>query len=390
MPRVLYYGSSTQVHSGASQWMFRLADRMRERGHRTLAALPADGGIAEWYHEAGVPTVRCWSKPLSRRRSLFGQLRYPAALFDAVADLRSVIRAHDVDIVHVNEVTYLAGLLAGRVSDVETVCHVRICRTSSPMRNVLGSLAYRFSDRVVCVSDRVAECLFRDLGFDGPRVTVVRDGLPSPERFESLPDGRRFRATFDIDEDAFLVVNVSKLIRNKGQDRVLDAAGRTWDEDIVYAIVGGDVDGHEAYAASLRRRGAGLENVAMTGFYPDLTEVLGAADALIHVPRHEDPFPGVVLEGMAAGLPVIGSTSGGIPEQIDDGETGYLVDQRGDTETIVGHIRRLAAEPTLRSRLGRTGADRAFDRFDPDAYFDEMDGLYRQLSDEPRVRAYSS
>ncbi|WP_049927384.1 glycosyltransferase family 4 protein [Halopiger goleimassiliensis] len=382
MATILYYGTSTQIHSGAAQWMFRLADRMREFGHETIAVLPDRDGIAEWYESAGITTRTCWAEPV-QRQSLAAQAQYPFQSLRAVRELRRLIDDEGVDVLHVNEIRYLPAVIAGATSDVRTLTHTRICLESPKLRKVFGTIGATLSDRVLCVSNRTADMMFRSVGHERS-VDVLHDGLPTPERFDPLPDGEVFRTEFDVDEDAFLVVSVSKLVENKAQDRLLAAAERMRDEPIEFAIVGGRVDGHEAYADGLERRVEDLQNARLTGFYEDLPEVLGAADVLVHVPRHEDPFPGVVLEGMTAGVPVIGSKSGGIPEQIDDGETGYLVDKTGDVEGITDRVRHLERNPDVRRRLGETGKRRARERFDPDTYFGEIDAIYRDLSGERR------
>ncbi|MDF9743994.1 glycosyltransferase family 4 protein [Natrinema salsiterrestre] len=378
MATVLYYGTSTQIHSGAAQWMYRLADRMREYGHDTIAVVPGTDGIAAWYAEAGIPTYVLEGDPISRRPAI-DQLQYPFRVLENVRRLRRLIRTESVDLVHVNELRYPSALLAGTTSQSRTIGHVRMCLNPYHLRKAFGAMGAHLSDRVVCVSHRTADVMFRTVGYES-NIEVLHDGLPSPDRFSDLPAGTAFRSEFGIDEDAPLAVCVSKLIRDKGQDRLLDAARRLRDEDLEFAVVGGTVEGHEAYARALERRVRELENVTLTGFYEDLPEVLGAADVLVHLPRHEDPFPGVVLEGMAAGLPVIGSQSGGIPEQIDDGETGYLVAKTGDIGTVVERLRDLAGDSTLRDRLGREARRRSAARFDPEAYFDEIDGLYTELA----------
>lgn len=383
MPKVLYYGSTAQIHSGACQWMKRMADDMRNYGFETKAILPENRGIASWYIDSEIPIEYLWSEPIRRQRSLLGQLRYICLALITTVNLWLQIRREEIDIVHVNEIRFLPGLLAGAVSGAYTVCNVRICFESPLLRWIFGGIVYLLSDTVICVSNRTAEMMFESVGFTGDKVRVIHDGLPSPGRFEDLPEGDVFRDEFGIDDDDFLVVSVSKLVRNKGQDRILDAATQLpLDDDVEFAIVGGTVKDHEEYAAELAERAEEIRNVQLTGFYEDLSEVLGAANALIHVPRHEDPFPGVVLEGMICKLPVIGSRSGGIPEQIDDGETGYLVPKEGGERQIADYISTLAVEDELCERLGEAGRQRAFEHFDMDEYFERIKEEYNTLLSE--------
>ena len=66
---------------------------------------------------------------------------------------------------------------------------------------------------------------------------------------------------------------------------------------------------------------------------------------------------------MAAGLPVVASRVGGVPEQVVDGETGLLVDP-GDPKPLAAALERLTGDPALRRRLGAAGRVRAEERFD--------------------------
>jgi glycosyltransferase involved in cell wall biosynthesis len=378
MASILYYGSSTQIHSGASQWMFRMADQMRDRGHTVRAVLPANEGVTERYRRSEIEVVEHWSEPLRRRRSALGQFGY--VLFGLVAafQLALYIRRNDVDVVHVNDVRFFPGLVAGKLGNARCICHVRAIYESELLRSVLAGLVVRLSDRVLCVSERTQEIMFEEVGYATDNVGVLHDCVPEPERFESL-DGTSFREEHGIGPGEIVVAHVSKLTENKAQDRVLDAAERVVErtDDVRFVLVGGEVDGHEEFANEIRRRADGVDAVHVAGFVPDVTEALAASDVSVHVPRHEDPFPGVVLEGMLAGNPVVGSRSGGIPEQIDECETGYLVPKARGIEETAGRIRQLCEDDEHRREMGETAARRCRERFPPAAYFQSLDQTYR-------------
>ena len=380
MPRVLYYGSSSQIHSGACQWMYRLAHNMREHGFETTAVLPEKDGIASWYQESDIPVEYMWSEPIRRRRSLFGQIVYLAHTFQETIRLWNLIRTKEIDIVHVNEIVYLPGLLAGKLSSARTVCHVRAAFESKWIRKSLSGLAILCSDRIVCVSERTAEVMFTEVGYGREQIDVIHDGLPSPERFEASIDENSFRSSIGVDPDDFLVVCVSKIVHGKGQDRLLDIAPSL--PDIEFAIVGGEVDGHEKYAEELKEKASKISNLHLTGFYPDIAEVLHAADVVVHLPRYEDPFPGVVLEAMIAAKPVIGSKAGGIPEQIDEGNTGYLVEKKGGEVALKDCLCQLRDNPSSRRSLGQTAKEKAMENFSPTAYFENISILYNDLQTE--------
>jgi hypothetical protein len=80
------------------------------------------------------------------------------------------------------------------------------------------------------------------------------------------------------------------------------------------------------------------------------------------------------------GLPVVCSDAGGLPENIDDGVTGFVVPRR-DAGALADRLARLASDPTLREQLGTSARRRAETRFDVEHQLDRFDGLYRELLD---------
>jgi glycosyltransferase involved in cell wall biosynthesis len=87
-----------------------------------------------------------------------------------------------------------------------------------------------------------------------------------------------------------------------------------------------------------------------------------AADVYVH-PAKADTFPNAVIEAMACGCPVIGTSVGGIPEQIEPGSTGFLV-PTGHVPELAARISDLLGDADLRRRMGQAAAARAADRYD--------------------------
>ncbi len=103
-------------------------------------------------------------------------------------------------------------------------------------------------------------------------------------------------------------------------------------------------------------------NPEMVGLYYQ------AADVYLH-PSRADTFPNVVLEALACGTPVVATAVGGIPEQIDDGVTGFLVPP-GDSEAMAARVAQLLRDANMRRRLGENAADHARQRFSLDSQVD--------------------
>ena len=106
-------------------------------------------------------------------------------------------------------------------------------------------------------------------------------------------------------------------------------------------------------------------------------EQLPQLDVLVQ-PSRADNLPLSILEAMAAGLPVVGSRVGGIPELIVDGVTGFVVEPESP-RALADALERLAASPELRKELGGKGAERVAEHFSSEQVARRMVALYEEL-----------
>jgi glycosyltransferase involved in cell wall biosynthesis len=149
----------------------------------------------------------------------------------------------------------------------------------------------------------------------------------------------------------------------KGQHVFLSAFAEAFPEESARAVVIGDAlfEGDKSYAADLRALAEELgiaSRVDFLGFTEEVPAELARLDMLVHSSVVPEPFGQVVVEGMAAGLPVVATDGGGPREIITDGVDGLLY-PAGDQQALAEVLRRLAADPVLRARLGRAGQSRA-------------------------------
>jgi glycosyltransferase involved in cell wall biosynthesis len=112
------------------------------------------------------------------------------------------------------------------------------------------------------------------------------------------------------------------------------------------------------------------------GFRRDITRILPAMDVMVQ-PSREDAFPRVVCEAMAAGLPVVGTRSGGMEEQVVDGETGYLAPV-GDANAVAQAVLRLLADPDRCRAMGQAGRRRFETHFRLETMSERFLGVLRQ------------
>ena len=148
---------------------------------------------------------------------------------------------------------------------------------------------------------------------------------------------------------------VGRLAPWKGQNVFFQAFAKAFpDGEEVAVLVGSALFGEDKYERQLRELVCDLgieERVEFRGFRSEVFEELSTVDALVHASIIPEPFGQVIVEGMAAGLPVIAVRAGGPAEILVDGETGLLYPS-GDVDALASLLRRLADDVELRSRLG--------------------------------------
>jgi len=197
-------------------------------------------------------------------------------------------------------------------------------------------------------------------GFPASRLHVIPLGIePADEA-----DGR---------EDGPLVAGVaSNLEYWKGVDVLIDAASA------MRAPVQLEVFGGGSLAGELERQAheAGVDS-RFHGFVPDARSRLRELDVLVQ-PSRADNFPLAVLEAMSAGVAVVATRVGGVPELVVDGETGLIVEPE-DPAALAEALDSLAADPARRRELGRRGRARVLDEFTPERMADRTVALYRDL-----------
>ena len=138
-------------------------------------------------------------------------------------------------------------------------------------------------------------------------------------------------------------------------------------------------DGLRGGAAARRADELGLERAGWTSpaSVDDVEAELAAMDVLVHASVIPEPFGQVVVEGMAAGLPVVAPAAGGPAEVITHERDGLLY-PAGDGPALADGLRRIAADPGLRWRLGAAGRRRAAD-FEPENLAGEVMSLYQSM-----------
>lgn len=186
-----------------------------------------------------------------------------------------------------------------------------------------------------------------------------------------------FRSRYDIPDNKKIIVQVSWIIPEKGIPDLLEVAQIVCSKrkDAQFVIVG---EGPYRERYQRRANEMGLEDsVTWTGLMKDPfgEGVYDAADIVCQLSQWEEVFGWMIAEAMAFSKPVVANRVGGIPELVDDGETGFLVD-RGDVQQAAERVLSLLENEELREKLGQAGRQKTEARFNLQTNVTELLKVY--------------
>jgi glycosyltransferase involved in cell wall biosynthesis len=218
----------------------------------------------------------------------------------------------------------------------------------------------RWVDRVVCVSEGQAVKV-RQAGVPDENVCVIRNAIRAERFAHRNTDSREVLQSLFPTRRRLIVGAAGRLSPEKGFDVLIRAAVRIARDDrsIGFVVFG---EGPQRAELTERIRGAGIEDVfVLAGHRKDLDELLPHLDVSV-LPSYTEGLPNVVLEAMAAGVPVVATAVGGTPEVVTNDETGYLVPP-GDATELAAQMARLLECEANRRRFGAKGRLQVQERF---------------------------
>jgi glycosyltransferase involved in cell wall biosynthesis len=361
--------NSIRAYGGGEKWALRSAGLMRERGHAVTIICAPGSDLEARCREADLP---CVTVRMRHDVSPAGVLGLARALSRASADAavccneraaRLAALAHRLMPGGRPVLLYRNGLEAS----FKNKTHNRVVVAPRVARFVANSEAVR--REMLAFGWIPAERL--GLIYNGVDVQAIRGADPAGVR-EELGAGP---------EDVVLL-SAARLVPEKGHALLLEALA------VLPATATLWIAGEGPEAASLRERAAALglgERVHFLGFRADVPRLLRAADALCH-PSSREGAPNIVLEAMAAGLPVVALDASGTGELVADGETG-LLSAPGDPEALRRNLEAVVRDADLRRRLGEAGLKRVKAEFTEERSVDRWLELMQACLAESRARA---
>lgn len=391
--RVCYLDHTAKL-SGGEIALARLLETIDRSAIDPWVILAEDGSLAERLRAAGIQVdiVPLSGTVLDVRKDsvesgIFSKVGMILQVLAYGFKVAALIRTQPVDIIHTNSLkSDIYGMLVSRFCRVPLIWHIRdhIDVTYLPAFAVkmMRFLAARVPAFVIANSQSTLDQLHLAVAKPGavvpsgvdPHGEVVYDGIASgipPLASDTLMTG------------PLRIAIVGRLAGWKGQHIFLDAAAKLVEAgiDAKFLLAGTAMFGEDDYVAELHSQvdRLGLQGkVEFLGHVDPIEAFLPTVSILVHASTSPEPFGQVVIEGMAAGIPVVATDGGGVKETVVHGESGLLVPM-GNAQALADALRMLIDRPELRAKLSTKGRQRVLRHFTASITARKVERVYREV-----------
>jgi glycosyltransferase involved in cell wall biosynthesis len=333
--KIVHVEAGMHLYGGAQQVLY-LLEGLRDRGCDNLLVCPTGSAIAGAARAAGVTVTEL-------------PLRGDADLV-FVPRLYRLLRRQRPDLVHLHS-RRGADVLGGIAARLARVPCVLSRRVDNPENAAWARVKYRLYHRVITISAGIRRVLL-EAGVAPDRVVCVPSAV-DPAPYAHACERTWFTTEFGLPSSARVLGVIAQLIPRKGHRHLLAALPpllQRYPELHVLFLGQGPLHGELAssIAAPPYR-----DRVRLAGFRADLPRLLPCLYGVVH-PAEMEGLGVSLLQAAAAGVPIVASRAGGIPEAVRDGINGLLVPP-GEPAALTQSIDRLLADPVYAADLGRRG-----------------------------------
>ncbi len=234
----------------------------------------------------------------------------------------------------------------------------------------------KFTAKIICVSQYDRELALKFKVAPADQLVMIHNGVdprPFSTAMSSAVD-KKFRK-----DSAPVITTVGRLVPQKDPLTLLRACLLLKPDFRVLIVGDGALRTQVKQFVNDNRKLYG--SVSLLGESENIPEILTASDIFVLSSRWEG-LPRAVIEAMIAGLPVVASQVGGVPELVEDGVTGFLVPP-GDCQSLAQAIQKLLVGPELRRRMGQAGQEKALCQFSLDRMLAETQKVYEEVLGNP-------
>lgn len=336
---------------GAENHVLMLMRALRTAGHEAHYAGPAQGWLAQEVAKDGFPV---FDLPMRGTYDLFSIWR-----------LSRYAQRIGADIIH-GHLTR-AAFYAGCASRLSGIPNMATAHSDNAGKH------FGRAHKIIAVSHAVARFL-TTCGYKAERIQVIHHGIPDP-----LAVARpKASSTLSVDDSGLhTLLMVARIVPAKGHDTALHAMAHLRHLPVQLLLAGDQHAGCGPDMVALSHALGLAERVEFLGHRTDITELMLNADLLL-APSRREALSLTLIEAAACGLPVIASRVGGIPEVVQDGQTGCLVPV-DDPTALAETIEKLLAQPDKLESFGQRARQAFESSFTEKSMLDATLAAYRGI-----------
>ncbi|CAG0981340.1 partial Poly(ribitol-phosphate) alpha-N-acetylglucosaminyltransferase, partial [Anaerolineae bacterium] len=292
------------------------------------------------------------------------------AYLQSVAQVRNMVREESIDLVHATSAISMQYVLpVAKMRGISAIAHVQ----GKHLKSSRVGAFIAWADAVVAVSTWIS----RDYRIAGNRLSIVSDGINTDRFCRNIVERERLRLELGIATDEPVVGMVGQLLPGKRPLLFVDIASVVCTKfPRARFILAGAGELEKDVVAAVEA--AGLSGrILVLGYRADVPALLSAMDIFLFTSCNE-ALGLAPLEAASSGLPVVAGAATALPEVVEDGTTGFLVDP-DNVGAYAEKCVQLIEDEALAQRMGAAGREMIFRKFSLEAFRMNIDQLYRRL-----------
>lgn len=362
MKILVLHGTSDLYGSG--KILLTAVQTLVSANHSVILLLSEEGPLSNAMRASGVE-VRIIRLGILRKKyfSFEGFFNRIIVLKKAYASIKKIIREDKIDLIYSNTTTVIIGAIAAKLNRVKHIWHVHEMIVKPKfMYHFNGYFLQRFGQHIIAVSGAVKQHWLKYV--EAGKITVIHNGIDTT-LFENTKG--ELRKELDLGDDTLLIGMIGRVNIFKGQEYFLEIASLLVKKykNVKFILVGDAYRGYEYLYDKINgiiKEKELEEYVYDLKYRTDIPNIINSLNVIVLPSQFPDSFPTVILEAMAASIPVVATEQGGAAEMIENNVSGYLIPLQ-DAVISANKISALIDDVVLRETFGSKGKERLHQLF---------------------------
>lgn len=365
---ILFLQSSSELY-GSGKILLQVLRIYQKEGFVPVVILPGEGDLAKSIRSEGF-IVYIKNLGILRRRyvNAKGLINRFQKNIEAYRFLSQLHKKYHFQLVYSNTLAVIVGAIWAKIHYISHCWHIHeILREPSILIKFLTKLLDATTPNPIVVSQAVA--LHWNQFLKKSDLNVIYNGIP----YDPFLIGQdNVKSKMSLPQDRLIISMIGRINPGKGQLFFLELAHELLSRGLPvhFVLVGDPYPGYESILEAINEKTTKAHissHVSNLGFRLDIPQILAATDIFVLPSTLPDSFPTVILEAMAAGLPIVASHSGGASEMIVENETGFLF-PIGDLIAGVQALQKLVEDDALRKKMGLAARSRVLSQYSMEAF----------------------